>query len=90
VLKVGSECYSLGRKTANYKGQKFFLIRVKMEAIRGIQRAQSKVRRRGKGGLEAVLRTCRSGGTRRERWRRTCPRMMSGLAKSSVAPPAPR
>ena len=24
MLKVGSECYSLGRKTANYKGQKFF------------------------------------------------------------------
>ena len=55
MLKVGSECYSLGRKTANYKGQKFFLIRVKMEAIRGIQRAQSKVRRRGKGGSRGSL-----------------------------------
>lgn len=90
MLKVGSECYSLGRKTANYKGQKFFLIRVKMEAIRGIQRARSGVMGCGKGEMGVVLRACRSGGTRRERWRRTCPRMMSGLAKSSVAPPAPR
>ena len=61
---MGAECYSLGRKTVDYKGKKFFLIRVKIGARRGAPRARSKARRRGKGEMGVVLRACRGGGAR--------------------------
>ena len=69
MLEVGSECYSLGRKTADYKGQKFFLIRVEIGAGRGAPRARGKGRRQEKGEMEALRQAARGSKARLERQR---------------------
>ena len=63
---MGSECYPLGLKTGDYKGQKFFLIRAEIGAGRGTSRAQGKVRRHGKGEMEALRQAARGSKTRLE------------------------
>ena len=45
MLGVGSECYSLPLNTANYRGEKFFLIRVKLGQEGALE--QLEARRRG-------------------------------------------
>ena len=52
---MGPECYSLDRKTANYKGEKFFLIRVKMGPRRGTGEAHGKVAERREGDMGGAI-----------------------------------
>ena len=67
---MGSECYSLGRKTADYKDQKFLLIRMKIGVGKGTGEARRGVRKWEKGEFGAVWRACQGGGMRiGRRWK---------------------